>query len=177
MDYGAMISRVIRAASLDTKFYNQVKNDKSLTQEALIVVAIVALLAGIGGLGSGIGGLLFGVVFGIIGYYVGGYAVYLVGNNLFSGKATDVGQVLRPLGYTQGPRVLSLLGFLPFVGWLLAFVGGIWTLVATFLAIRESMEMDNTKALLTLIVAGIAVAIISLILGLVFGVSAMGMMG
>ena len=74
-----MINRVIRAASLDVEFFNEVEADTSLNQEALMVVILVSIA---GSIGSFIGSLInrsFGgallaligaLVIGILNYYI-----------------------------------------------------------------------------------------------------------
>ena len=54
MDFGAMVNRVIRAAMLDVAFYNEAEADKSLNQEALMVVILVSIAGGIGAFLAGI---------------------------------------------------------------------------------------------------------------------------
>ena len=183
MDFATMFNRVVRAAMLDVKFYNEAEADTNLTQEALMVVILVSIAAGIGSflggiLGGGLGaafiGLILAVVIGVLGYYVWAYVTYFVGTSLFGGTA-DVGELLRTLGYASGPRVLSILSFIPCVGWLISLAGAIWALVAGVIAVREALDFDTTKAVITVIIGWVIVLIISLVIGAVVGVGAVGL--
>jgi hypothetical protein len=183
MDFARMFNRVTRAAMLDVNLYEEVEADTSLNQEALIVVILVSVLSGIGGflqgvfrgdIGAALLALVVGVVLGVVSYYIWAYVTYFVGTNLFDGTA-DAGELLRVLGYASGPRVLGVLGFIPCVGGLAGLVGAIWALVAGVIAVREALDFDTTKAVLTVIIGWVIVFAISLVVGLVFGVGAVGL--
>jgi hypothetical protein len=183
MDLAKMFNRVTRAAMLDVGLYEEVEADTSLNQEALIVVILVSVLSGIGGflqgvfsgdIGAALLALVVGVVLGVVSYYIWAYVTYFVGTNLFGGTA-DAGELLRVLGYASGPRVLGVLGFIPCVGGLAGIVGAIWALVAGVIAVREALDFDTTKAVLTVIIGWVIVLAISIAVGLVFGIGAAGL--
>ena len=183
MDLAKMFNRVTRAAMLDVGLYEEVEADTSLNQEALIVVILVSVLSGIGGflqgvlngdIGAALLALVVGVVLGVVSYYIWAYVTYFVGTNLFGGTA-DAGELLRVLGYASGPRVLGVLGFIPCVGGLAGFVGAIWALVAGVIAVREALDFDTTKAVLTVIIGWVIVFAVSIVVGLVFGIGAAGL--
>jgi hypothetical protein len=183
MDLAKMFNRVTRAAMLDVNLYEEVEADTSLNQEALIVVILVSILSGIGGflqgvfngdIGAALLALVVGVVLGVVSYYIWAYVTYFVGTNLFGGTA-DAGELLRVLGYASGPRVLGVLGFIPCVGGLAGLVGAIWALVAGVIAVREALDFDTTKAVLTVIIGWVIIFAISIVVGLVFGIGAAGL--
>jgi hypothetical protein len=183
MDFGAMINRVIRAAMLDVDLYEEVEADTSLTQEALMVVILVSIAGGIGGflggiisgsIGAALLGLILAVVMGVVGYYIWAYVTYFVGTNLFGGTA-DVGELLRTLGYASGPRALGLLSFIPCVGALAGLVGAVWSLVAGVIAVRQALDFDTTKAVITVVIGWVIVFVITLVITAVLGVGAMGL--
>jgi hypothetical protein len=177
MDYATMINRMVRAAMLDVDLYEEVEADTGLTQEALMVVVLVSVAGGIGSFLAGIFsgsiglallGLILAVVLGVIGYYIWAYVTYFVGTELFEGTA-DVGEMLRTLGYANGPRVLSVLGFIPCLGPLAGLVGAIWALVAAVVAVRQALDFDTSKAILTVIIGWVIVFIVTLAVSVVFG--------
>ena len=183
MDLAKMFNRVTRAAMLDVGLYEEVEADTSLNQEALIVVVLVSILSGIGGflqgvlsgdIGAALLALVVGVVLGVVSYYIWAYVTYFVGTNLFGGTA-DAGELLRVLGYASGPRVLGVLGFIPCVGGLAGLVGAIWALVTGVIAVREALDFDTTKAVLTVIIGWVIALVIGIVVGLVFGIGAMGL--
>jgi len=182
MNFAKMINRVTRAAMLDVNLYEEVEADTSLNQEALIVVILVSIAGGIGSflatvfqgeIGPAVVSLLVTIALGVVNYYIWAYITYFVGTRLFEGTA-DAGELLRTLGYASGPRVLALLGFIPCLGGLAALAGAIWALIAGVIAVRQALDFDTTKAVLTVIIGWVIVLAISLVVGLVFGVGALG---
>jgi hypothetical protein len=97
--------------------------------------------------------------------------MYFVGTRFFGGTATW-GEVLRTLGFAQAPGVLLVLSFIPIVGGILALVVRIWILVSSFIAIRQALDIDNTKTAFTVIIGivafGLVYAVFLLVLGLIF---------
>jgi hypothetical protein len=179
-----MFNRAVRAAMLDVDLYEEVEADTSLTQEALMVVILVSIASGIGsflagllgggGIGAAVIGLIVGVVLGVLGYYIWAYITYFVGTNLFGGTA-DVGELLRTLGYASGPRVLGVLAFIPCLGPLAGLVGAIWALVTGVVAVRQALDFDTTKAVVTVIVGWVIVFIITFAVAAVLGIGAVGL--
>lgn len=178
-----MINRVVRAAMLDVDFYNQVEADTSLNQEALMVVVLVSVASGIGAFlgglisgefGGAVLGLIIAVVLGVVNYYIWAYVTYFIGTNLFEGTA-DPGELLRVLGYASGPRVVGILSFIPCLGGLAGLIGAIWALVAGFIAVREALDLDTGKTLITVLIGWAIIFVISLVIGAVLGVGAIGL--
>lgn len=183
MDTSSLINRMIKASMLDIAFYNEVENDTSLNQEALMVVIITAVAGGIGGFlggilngsfGAAIVGLIVGVVMGIAGYYIWAYLTQWIGTKLFNGTA-EVDELLRTLGYASAPRILGILVFIPYVGPLLSLAGALWSLVAGVIAVREALDFDTGKAVLTIVIGWVIVFVITAIVGSVLGLGAAGL--
>ncbi len=180
MNTDSLIQNMIRAAKLDVDFFNAVEHDESKNSEALLVVIIAAVASAIGsgagglfarGLMSGLLWAIFGLLSVIIGYYLWSYLTYFIGVNLFGGEA-EVGEVLRTIGYAQSPRVLSVLSFIPCLGWAISLAASIWALIAGIIAIREAMDFDTGKAVLTVFIAWLVVTILSMIIAIPLGMGA-----
>jgi hypothetical protein len=177
-----MVNRVIKAAMLDVEFFRKAEADTTMTQEALMVVIIVSLIGSIGSFiggvisgdfGAALLGLIVALVTGVVTYYIWAYVTYFVGTQLFNATA-DPGELLRVLGYASGPRALSILSFIPCVGWLIALAGGIWSLVAGFIGVREALDLDTTKTLITVAIGWVIIVIITAVISAVLGVGAIG---
>ena len=187
-----MIDRMKRAVMLDAKLYEEVETDTSLNQEALTVVIIVAVASSIGGfIGSlinpavGFGGailsLVITLILTVVNYYIWSYVTYFVGTNLFGGTA-DPGEMLRVLGYAQTPQLLGLLSFIPCVGPFIGLAGSILALIAAVIGIREALDFDLTKAILTTVIGWVVILIVGSIIGLLgvggaVGIGALTSMG
>lgn len=182
MDFNSMIANVRRAMSLDRSFYQEVAYNERYSQEALMVVIVAAALTGIGGFlggvlrgnfGGALIGLIVGVALAVAVYYLWAYIVQFVGKSMFGGQAT-VPQLLRTLGYAYGPTALGVLSFVWCVGPLIALIGSIWSLVCGFFAVRETHRLSDGQAIITVLVGWLIVMVISLLIGMVFGIGALG---
>lgn len=103
-----------------------------------------------------------------MGWIIYSGLAYLIGTRLLATAETRAtyGEVLRTLGFAQAPRLLLVLAWIPILGLILAFVVGIWVLVATIIAIRQSMELTTGRAIGTAVIAWIIYIIVNaLILG------------
>jgi hypothetical protein len=118
--------------------------------------------------------LILAVVLGVVNYYIWAYVTHFVGTNLFEGTA-DPGELLRTLGYASGPRVLSILAFIPCVGALAMLAGAIWALVAGVIAVRQALDFDTGNAVITVIIGWVIVFIISAVITVVLGIGGVGL--
>lgn len=152
-----MIENAIRAAKLDLDFYNTVEADESFNGQAALLVLIVSLLSGIGvGLTAGtpfLRSIIITTIGGLIAWVVWAALTAWIGTSFFGGT-TNFGEMLRVLGYAQAPRAL---GVLPFIGW----IGFVWALVASVVAIREGHDFTTAKAVATALLGWIALIVVS----------------
>ncbi len=169
----SIFSRVIRAMKLDAQFYNEAEHDTSLNSEALLIVIVTALAAGFGTFvgklfGAGIGEALWSTIaalaLAVVNYYVWAYLTYFFGTRFFQAQA-EPGELLRVIGYASAPRVLSLFGFIPCIGGLISIAGGIWSLAAGFIGVREALDLDSGKTLITVFVGWVIIASVTFFLG------------
>ena len=159
---------MIGAARLRTETYEEVEADKSATLQALSVVLLVALAAGIGNLGSGsVIAFVVGIVAALAGWAIWAWITYLVGTSILRTPETDAnwGQLARTLGFAQSPGVLKVFGVVPFVGPVVFAVVSIWQLVAMVIAIRQALDYTSTmRAIGVAIIGFIAYAVLTGIL-------------
>lgn len=161
----SMWDRMRGAAMLDVATYEEVEHDSNLTTQAAIVVMIAAVARGVGGFNSGENGIIVGVVAALFSWLVWAGITYLIGDKLLKGTATW-GELLRTLGYAQAPAVLLVLGFLPVFGGILSAIVGIWLLATGIVAIRQALDFDTGKAILTAFLGWlVAVAIPAMVIG------------
>jgi hypothetical protein len=171
ISFDRILQRAIDVATFKTRTYSEIARDPRALPEAAIIIAAIAISAGIGGLNDGAGGLLGGIIIALIGWVISSAIIYFVGTNI-TGTPTTSGSlesVLRTLGYAAAPRIFSFLGFIWLLGGIALFIISIWTLITTVLAIRASLSMSLQRAIITSFVAWIASIIVQVILGLIFG--------
>ena len=161
-----MVDRVLRAIRLEPSLYRHVADRNDLTNEAALLVTVIAILSSLGVLISSQFNLVSYVLqilnSLLFGWILWAYIAYFVGTRLYNGRSSPA-EMMRVLGYANTPRLLGLLSFIPCIGWLFAFAGWLLSIIAGVIAIRESMEFDTNKAVITS-VAGLLVYIIASIL-------------
>lgn len=165
-----MFNRILGVFKLDIGTFESIEHDRTATTQALLVVIIAAVLSG---LGTGIFSIfserpfvstfIGGVIGALIGWLGWSVVSWFVGTNLFGGKAT-VDEMMRVIGFSNAPL---MLGIIPCIG---SFIGWIWSLVAGFIAIRQGLDLDNTKAFLTAVIGFVALIIINVIIFSVLGI-------
>jgi hypothetical protein len=173
----SIVNRMMRAARLEVPLYEEVEADLTATNQALLVVVMVAIASGLGAaIGAGLGGATAGVLVGrlisgllsaLIGWAVWSYVVYFVGTRFFGGTAT-YGELLRTLGFAESPSVLLIFSFIPVLGGILSLVVGIWTIVSSFIATRQALDIDNTKTFFTILIGAVALLIVFGIITAIF---------
>ena len=130
------------------------------------------LIAGRGILNA-ILGLIVGVLLAVVGYYLWVYVAHWIGTRFFKGTG-DRGEVQRALGFAYAPQALNILAFIPCLGGIVALAAWVWSIAAAFVAIRQSLDQDDTNAALTVIIAGIAVLIVVAVISLILGIIGIG---
>jgi hypothetical protein len=168
-----IIDRAKRVMQLDQPVFRTIARDPNATRQAAIVVGVVAVAGAIGGAGEGIGGIILGIISALIGWLIFAGLAWFFGTNIFGTPTTVTNweSLLRTLGYAQTPRILTIFGFIPIIGWLAALVGSIWAIVTAIVAIRETLGFSTGRAIITAIIAAIAAGLVMAILGLIFGVT------
>lgn len=155
---GRVLTRMMGAAALRPATYEEVEADRGATGQALVVVLLASVAAGLGTPGARVP--LTGIVVGTLGALVGWAAwallTYIIGTHLLPGPNTraDMGELLRTTGFAQAPGVLRILGAVPgltFVAWT---VTSVWMLVAMVMAVRQALDYTSTWRALTVCLTG-----------------------
>ena len=142
-----LTDRMIRAAKLDVHLYEEVEADKQAFGQAMGVVVLASLAAGIGNAGqTGVSGLFMGTVIALIGWFVWAYITYFVGTRLLPEPQTraDYGELLRTIGFSSAPGLLRILAIIPLLGPIIFFLCSIWMLVAMVIAVRQALDYSST---------------------------------
>jgi hypothetical protein len=138
---------MIRAAKLDVNLYEEVEADKQAMGQAMAVVVLSSLAAGIGSYSAtGINGLLLGTVGALVGWFIWAFITFFIGTRLLPEPQTeaDYGQLLRTIGFSSSPGVLRILGVVPILGAIIFIICGIWMLVAMIIAVRQALDYRST---------------------------------
>ena len=140
------VERMIGAARLDIATYEEVEADRDATGQALGVVVLAALAAGIGSFHMGVAGLIGGALAGIISWVVWAWLIWLIGTKWLREEQTssDTGELLRTLGFAASPGLLRVLGLLPLLGGVVFAATSIWMLVTVVVAVRQALDLRST---------------------------------
>ena len=107
------MDRMIRASKLEVRLYEEVETDPAAMRQALGIVLLSSLAAGIGDfVHGGVAGLVIGTVTGLLGWYAWAYITYVIGAKLFPMPETSTShrELLRTLGFASAPGLLRALG-------------------------------------------------------------------
>ena len=163
-----LMERMIRASKLEVALYEEVEHDKTTMKQAMVVVVLSSLAAGIGSLRIGLIGMALNVVAALVGWYIWAYMTYFIGTRLFAEPQTeaDHGQLLRTIGFSSSPGLIRILGIIPGVRGIVFLVASIWMLVAMVIAVRQALDYTGTLRAVGVCLVGWLVQ--SVILGILF---------
>ncbi|MCH8169977.1 MAG: YIP1 family protein, partial [Bacteroidetes bacterium] len=136
-------NRMLRAAKLDVNLYEEVEADTGSMRQAMGVVVLSSIAAGIGSIATGgLGGILMGTFAALIGWYVWAYLTYLIGTKLLPEPQTkaDFGELLRTIGFASSPGLIRVLGIIPGLGGVVFLAASIWMLIAMVIAVRQALD-------------------------------------
>jgi len=128
--------RAIGAARLEIPVFEEIEADRTATSQALLVVVLSSLA-------------LLWVFWAISTYVVG---VYLMPEPQ---TQTDVGELLRTIGFAASPGILRIFGMIPAIGGTIYVISTVWMLVAMVIAIRQALDYKSTgRAVVVCVITG-----------------------
>ena len=155
-------------------------------REALIYVGVAAVIGAVlsaifgligGGVAGAIGGLIGGLVLPLLSFYVSAWLIYTVGKSqggtgtqdeVFYSIALYLAPILAINGVIGSNVLFACLAF-P-----VSLALGLYGIYLGYLAIRASMNLEQNKAILTMVLAFIAQLVITFIVGAVLGAVGLG---
>ena len=166
--------RMIGAAKLDVRIYEEVEADTGATRQAMGVVLLSSLAGGIGSVGmgaGGLGGVVVGGILALLGWVAWAFVTYIIGTRLLPEPQThaDVGELMRTLGFAQAPGLLRVLGGFSGLGPVIWSLVSIWMLVAMVVAVRQALDYSSTLRAVGVCLVGwvvsLAISVVFLLLG------------
>lgn len=139
--------RILRAAKLDVNLYEEVEADKGAMGQAMGVVVLSSIAAGIGSITTvGLGGILLGTIAALVGWYIWAYLTYIIGTKLLPEPQTkaDHGELLRTIGFSSSPGLIRVLAIIPVLRGIVFFVSSIWMLMAMIIGVRQALDYKST---------------------------------
>jgi hypothetical protein len=168
------LSRVTGAALLNAQTYEDVEADRSATPQAVAVVLLSSLSAGVGAVGP-----LEARPAALMGISLLAFAVWLVwsvltlqiGTRILPSARThaDIGELLRVTGFASAPGILRIAGVIPGSTAAVFAVTLVWMLVAMIIGVRQALDYTSTSRAFAVCALGLALALgFAFIIGVVF---------
>jgi hypothetical protein len=167
--------RLIGAAALDAAIYEEVEGDPSATGQALAVVLLSSLAAGLGASGFGrvsLANVIIISTVSLLAWATWALVVFEIGGRLMPEPQTrvDVGQLLRTIGFAATPGLIRVFGILPGATIPAFAIAAVWMLLAMVVAVRQALDYKSTALSFAVCAFGWALAIaIAVTLGMLFG--------
>ena len=146
----SFVNRMVQSAKLNADIYEEVEADRTAMPQAMGVVILSSVAAGIGSLQLqpvGFGALFLGTVSALLGWVVWAGITYFIGTRIMPEPQTqaDYGELLRTIGFASSPGILRILGVVPGLTGIV-FIATSIQIPATIKAIplRKGM-MPNTR--------------------------------
>ena len=113
--------RLLGAAVLDRRTYEELEADRQATPQAVGVVLLASIAGGVGLPGVGVSNLqalIAGVSGALVGWVAWAALTYLIGTRLLPEPQprADLGELLRTIAFASAPGFLRVLGVIPIVG-------------------------------------------------------------
>ena len=166
-----MKDRIIRAAKLDVSLYEEVEADQGALVQAMQVVILSSLAAGLGSIGRvGLEGLIIGTLAALASWYIWAYLTYFIGTKLLPEPQTkaDHGELLRTIGFASAPGLIRIVGIIPPLAGLVNLAAAVWMLAAMIVAVRQALDYSTTLRAVGVCLVGWIIQV--LILGFLFSV-------
>ncbi|MGB5294216.1 MAG: YIP1 family protein [Thermoanaerobaculia bacterium] len=173
----SLTERMIGAAKLDAAIYEEVEADTTATGQALLVVVLSSVAAGLGFVTiNGIRGVIWGTLSAIVGWIIWAGITYLVGTKMLPEPQTqsDMGELLRTIGFAMSPGILRVLGIIPVVGLLVNVIVFFWLLAAVVVAVRQALDYKSTGRAIGVCLIGF---IVYILVAFLFGTMSAGISG
>ena len=160
------LHRVSGAAVFDAGVYEDVEADPRATTQAVVVVLLSAIAAGIGA--EGLVGprplVLAGVsALALLTWVAWGSLMFHIGTRLLPEPQTraTLGELLRTTGFAASPGILQIFAILP--GMTIPVIAGawIWMIGAMVIGVRHALDYDSTgrAVVVCLVAVGLSLAL------------------
>ncbi|MFB6358071.1 MAG: YIP1 family protein [Thiohalorhabdaceae bacterium] len=156
---------MVRAAKLEPDVYEEVEAETGAMGQALGVVVLSSLAAGIGAVSThGASGILVGTLGALVGWLVWAVLTYYIGAKLLPEPQTEssIQELMRTIGFSSSPGLIRILGIIPALQGIVALVAAIWMLVAMVVAVRQALDYESTGRAVGVCVIGWLIQVVIL---------------
>src|SRR5438128_3078700 len=155
----SFVIRLIGAMALDPVVYEEIEADRSATAQALVVVVLSSLSAGIGArayTNGSAGSVLFVSGLALLAWLTWAVVTFQIGARLMPEPQTrsDVGELLRTIGFSAAPGMLRVFGVVPGAAIPAFAITAVWMLAAMIVAVRQALDYRSTWRAIAVCVLG-----------------------
>ena len=167
--------RLTGAMVLNAKVYEDVESDETATIQAMGVVVLSSLAAGIGVLGPGTIRPLALIVISMLAlavWAVWALLTFKIGTQLLPSPQTHAtpGELLRTIGFASAPGIFRVVAVIPGLRTAVFAVTSVWMLAAMVVAVRQALDYTSTARALAVCGVGWTLALgLAVVLGVFFG--------
>jgi hypothetical protein len=158
---------MVKSARLNKDTFLSLKEDPAATTQALIVLALSGASFGVGftaSIGFPLVGVLVGAILGTLASLVLGFLwlslTFVIGTKVFRGTSA-YWSLARPLFFASSPGLVFLIMSVPVsvVSETARAIGVVWIAIATVIAVKTALGLDNQRSLLIFIMVTLILAI------------------
>ena len=155
--------RVVGAMKLDENAFEDVERDPTAIGQAVGVIVLAAVAAGIGNIyWGGLTGIVTGALMSILSFLIWSAIVWLVGTKVLPEPTTnaDFPQTFRTLGFAASPGLASVITIIPLLGYLLMFLIWLWQIAAMVVAVKAVLDYSTVGKAVVVVLIGFVVNIV-----------------
>ena len=152
-----VIERVSGVLRLQPRAFEDIEADVHANGQALGIVVLSSLAAGVGGgFYGGPGGMVAEALGAVVGWVMWAAVTYVLGARLLPERdtRTDMGELLRVMGYSSAPTLFSVFAALPLLGRAVPSIVSFWLLATTVLAVRQALDYRSTMRAFAVVIIG-----------------------
>lgn len=169
------LARLRGALALRVAIYEEVEADSRANPQAVAVVLLSSLAAGLGARGFGASSpadVAFFSLVALMAWVAWAWVVFEIGARILPAPHTrvDLGELLRTTGFATAPGLLRIVGVLPGTTIPAFALTAVWMLAAMIIAVRQALDFTNTRRAVAVCAVGWGLAItFAVVFGLLFG--------
>ena len=149
--------RVKGVLVLDVRTFEEIEADTTANVQALVVVVVASVAAGLGaGVRLGTIGLFRETLGALIGWVMWAAVTWVIGAKLLPEPQTrtNMGELLRVIGYAYAPNLFGFFVFVPVLGVVVGTLVAFWLLAATIVAVRQALDYASTLRATAVVLLG-----------------------
>jgi hypothetical protein len=171
------VTRLVGAATLDARVYEDVEADSAATAQAVVVILLGTVAAGFGARGwnaqpeSVFEFSIVAATIALVSWACWALLTFEIGGRLMPERQTkvDVAQLLRTIGFSAAPALFLVVAGFAATTFVFAATA-VWMLATMVMAIRQALDYTSTmRAFAVCAIGGFLTLTFVVIIGLVFG--------